>query len=76
MTPKEEAEELVGKYYLRSFRLNGMTMVLGWENSKQCTLIAIDFAISKIGTKCSECQDEQNKLLNELIELKQEIEKL
>ena len=42
MTPKEQAEKLVRKYY--SFGLNNPAQSFSWYECKECALIAVDFA--------------------------------
>lgn len=61
MTPKEKAKELVNKYWITDFDIYE-------EESKQCALIAVEFAKENpLNT------DGYNKYLQEV---KQEIEKL
>lgn len=76
MTPKEKAEELVGKFipHTRVFH-----EVLGWENyedsAKQCAVIAVDEIIEALDFDWMEVQnlDREYAYWNKV---KQEIEKL
>lgn len=76
MTPKEKAEELVGKFipHTRVFH-----EVLGWENyedsAKQCAVIAVDEIIEALDFDWMEVQnlDREYAYWNKV---KQEIDKL
>ena len=63
MTPKEKAEELVGKFYF---------LVQTKEEQKQCTLIAVDEILNALSYKVSSNFEE----LKYFEEVKQEIKKL
>lgn len=78
MTPKQKAEELLGKYYLQIETL---------AQQKRCALIAVDEVIDQIYAvdhRHTAWYDEENKTfrykncieLDFWIEVKQEIEKL
>jgi len=63
MTPKERAEELVGKFYF---------LVQTKEEQKQCALIAVDEILNALSYKVSSNFEE----LKYFEEVKQEIKKL
>ena len=63
MTPKERAEELVGKFYF---------LVQTKEEQKQCALIAVDEILNSLSYKVSSNFEE----LKYFEEVKQEIKKL
>ena len=63
MTPKEKAEELVGKFYF---------LVQTKEEQKQCSLIAVDEILNALSYKVSSNFEE----LKYFEEVKQEIKKL
>lgn len=63
MTPKEKAEELVGKFYF---------LVQTKEEQKQCALIAVDEILNALSYKVSSNFEE----LKYFEEVKQEIKKL
>jgi hypothetical protein len=69
MTPKEKAEELIRKMCLNDFTDENI------EQSKQFALIAVDEMIVLIG-EIAHTSDEYYLNRNELLEIKQEIEKL
>jgi hypothetical protein len=63
MTPKERAEELVGKFYF---------LVQTKEEQKQCALIVVDETLNALSYKVSSNFEE----LKYFEEVKQEIKKL
>ena len=63
MTPKERAEELVGKFYF---------LVQTKEEQKQCALIAVDEILNALSYKVSSNFEE----IQYYVEVKQEIEKI
>ena len=70
MTPREKAEELVGKFYF---------LVQTKEEQKQCSLIAVDeiMEFMKMDDEYTETLSNANsKWVNYWIEVKNEIEKL
>jgi hypothetical protein len=72
MTPKEKAEELVKKMYsVHSNSASDITL----HFAKECALIAVDEMIVLIG-EIAHTSDEYYLNRNELLEIKQEIEKL
>jgi hypothetical protein len=72
MTPKEKAEELVKKMYsVHSNSASDITLMF----AKECALIAVDEMIVLIG-EIAHTSDEYYLNRNELLEIKQEIEKL
>ena len=70
MTAKEKAKELVDKYYTWGINKEGQT--LSWFETKQCALIAVDFALEYVTGDLNEAFDKTLYLL----EVKEEIEKL
>lgn len=75
MTPKEKAEELVGKF--RSNIISFLSDNMKDQNAKQCALIAVDEVMLE-QCKSSEKKDAryQDERIMFWIEVKQEIEKL
>ena len=75
MTPKEKAEELFGKFamYLRA---NLMYDEEANEDAKQCALIAVDEQIKLYNEMNQLGLLKDNSIGFELLEVKQEIEKL
>jgi hypothetical protein len=72
MTPKEKAEELVKKMYAaHSNSASDITLMF----AKECALIAVDEMIVLTG-EIAHTADEYYLNRNELLEIKQEIEKL
>lgn len=69
MTPKEKAEELIGKYV--SLTDGWVYGIKNWEHKKQCALIAVD-EILKVASFYNDSQAE----VTYWQEVKQEIEKL
>jgi hypothetical protein len=70
MTPKKKAEELVNKMYMCDDSEGNYPMC--FDSSKQCALIAVEFAIEFAGGDMNEQFD---KILY-LIEVKEEIKQL
>jgi hypothetical protein len=73
MTPKEKAIELVHKYV--NLTDGWVYGIASWEHKKKCALIAVDEMIVLIG-EIAHTSDEYYLNRNELLEIKQEIEKL
>jgi erythromycin esterase-like protein len=72
MTPKEKAEQLFKKMYaVHSNSASDITL----HFAKECALIAVDEMIVLIG-EIAHTSDEYYLNRNELLEIKQEIEKL
>jgi len=69
MEAKEKALELANKMYYVHGKIDS-------DMAIQCALIAVGEMIEFHGNYCSECQDDQDKKLQYLLEVKQEIEKL
>ena len=72
MKPKDKAEELVKKMY--SVHSNSASLIT-LMFAKECALIAVDEMIVLIG-EIAHTSDEYYLNRNELLEIKQEIEKL
>jgi hypothetical protein len=51
MTPKETAEQLIRKYY--TFGMNKEGQSLSWLESKQCALLAVQFARQQFDYYCA-----------------------
>jgi hypothetical protein len=84
MTPKEKAQELIDAFYQHLPLEENVTTsdgVLsweydGWENAKQCALIAIHEQIKLYNEMNQLGLLKDNSIGFELLEVKQEIEKL
>jgi len=69
MTPKEKAEELVGKYYVIIYHT-----IHQQQKAKECALITVDEILGDIDDSILHPQN--NEAINYWQEVKQEIEKL
>ena len=72
-TPKEEAKELLGKYLNIEFGL------LTDNQAKQCALFCVDEKIKTVQELCelkNGMSEDELAFIGELLEVKQEIEKL
>jgi len=75
MTPKEKAEELVGKYFkLLNYEFGDLVYSLRDKQPKQCALIAVDEILKSNPTVINCDKTELN--YKYWLEVKQEIEKL
>ena len=75
MTPKEKAEELVGKYFkLLNYEFGDLVYSLNDKQPHQCALIAVDEMVSESARMKSSYMG--RKRYEYLLEVKQEIEKL
>ena len=76
MSPKEKAEELVTKMYVNQWRNNTME----YKTAKQCALIVVDEMIKELNELSkSNCERDGAlaiKRVNNLLKVKEEIEKL
>lgn len=74
MTPKEKAEELVGKF--RDKIISFLSDNMKDSNAKQCALIAVDEIIQLLDHTPLIDDDYAEHIINYWNEVKQEIEKL
>ena len=73
MTPKEKAKELYNKFYMA---IPSDEMGLCDEASRQCALIAVEFAREQFNKYCSAEMGTDGTYDDHFDRLKQEIEKL
>lgn len=67
--PKDKAAELVDKMFANS-------LYTEYTDCIECAKIAVDDIINALGTKCSECQSEQDIISEYWQQVRLELEKL
>ena len=70
MTPKEKAEELTGRYAIKSYQLK---LGISFDFDKQCALIAVDEILCALSDLC--CQSSGSEIIEPEIDYWQEVKK-